>query len=78
MLKQSSYFAASGILSKAYLALVISDLKEQWKSLKTGRSNALVGIIGDSVILSLNTIEFGSALWSTFLATEASSIELGP
>ncbi|WP_341789706.1 ankyrin repeat domain-containing protein [Rickettsia endosymbiont of Polydrusus tereticollis] len=70
--------AASPFLARGTSAFVVYDLVNQVKELKAGNKDALVGVIGDSVYLTIDVAEVGVELAEVFGALEGLSSVTGP
>uniref|UniRef100_A0A915IFZ6 Vacuolar protein sorting-associated protein 13 DH-like domain-containing protein n=1 Tax=Romanomermis culicivorax TaxID=13658 RepID=A0A915IFZ6_ROMCU len=79
LIKGGSAYVGGALLSKAYLGFIAQDLVSRIKTFKLdGDKDQIVGIVGDTVLLSINALSTGLELYSTFASIEEASVELGP
>uniref|UniRef100_A0A915I968 Uncharacterized protein n=1 Tax=Romanomermis culicivorax TaxID=13658 RepID=A0A915I968_ROMCU len=78
LLRGRSLYLGGKFLSKAYLGFVIADLVTRIKTFQLGDKDQILGIVGDSAILAINTVSAGLEIFSAFATVEEASVELGP
>uniref|UniRef100_A0A915IHK0 Uncharacterized protein n=1 Tax=Romanomermis culicivorax TaxID=13658 RepID=A0A915IHK0_ROMCU len=78
LLKGGTAYLGGKLLSKAYLGFVIADLVARSKAYQAGDKDQLVGIVGDTAILTINVVPLTLEIYSTFATVENASVELGP
>ncbi|WP_341819680.1 latrotoxin-related protein [Wolbachia endosymbiont (group A) of Brachyopa scutellaris] len=70
--------AASPFLAHGTSAFVVYDLVNQIKAFKNGTEEALVGVVGDSIYLGVDTAEIGVEVAEAFEVLEGVSSVTGP
>ncbi|WP_353279788.1 tetratricopeptide repeat protein [Wolbachia endosymbiont (group B) of Xanthorhoe designata] len=70
--------AASPFLARGTSAFIAYDLVNQVKAFKNGTEGALVGVVGDSIYLSVDAAEIGIEVAESFAILEGVSSVTGP
>ncbi|MBD0392011.1 ankyrin repeat domain-containing protein [Wolbachia endosymbiont of Pentalonia nigronervosa] len=78
LLLGKSLRAASPFLARGTSAFIIYDLVNQVKAFKNGTKEALVGVVGDSIYLGVDSAEIGIEIAEAFEVLEGVSSVTGP